>query len=189
MTRIPDCPVCQASAPWQSKSSNKTYRYKGQEFTLNDSEYSECRECGFDVVLPRQKRRNEARIRDEHRRIDGLLTGEQIRTIRQRLQFTQAQLALLIGGGANAFSKYERGEVIQSAAMNSLLLLLDAMPMPDAREMLQGLAARRLVRSEQLSQPTSIPAPVIVTQRLEATRLVSVSRAREYRRQVDRQAA
>ena len=31
-------------------------------------------------------------------------------------------------GGDNAFSKYERGEVTQSAAMNSVLLLLDAFP-------------------------------------------------------------
>lgn len=33
-----------------------------------------------------------------------------------------------MGGGDNAFSKYERGEATQSAAMNSVLLLLDAFP-------------------------------------------------------------
>ena len=48
--------------------------------------------------------------------------------IRKRLGLTQAQAARLMGGGDNAFSKYERGEVTQSAAMNSVLLLLDAFP-------------------------------------------------------------
>ena len=76
-----------------SRSSNETYCYKGQEFSLSDTEYSVCRECGFDVVLPHQKRQNEARIRDEHRRIDRLLTGRQIKAIRKRLGLRQAEAA------------------------------------------------------------------------------------------------
>ena len=50
--------------------SNETYQYKGQEFSLSDIEYSVCHECGFDLVLSHQTRRNEARVRGEHRRID-----------------------------------------------------------------------------------------------------------------------
>ncbi|MDE0460281.1 MAG: type II toxin-antitoxin system MqsA family antitoxin [Chromatiales bacterium] len=45
--------------------------------------------------------------------------------MRKRLGLTQA--ARLMGGGDNAFSKYKRGEVTRSAAMNSVLLLLDAL--------------------------------------------------------------
>ena len=128
MTKSPDCPMCQTPNPWEARHSTETYGYKGQQFSLSDSEYSVCRECGFDVVLPRQKRQNEARIRDEHRRIDGLLTGPQIKAIRRRLGLTQAEAARLMGGGDNAFSKYERGEVTQSVAMNQLLLVLAAVP-------------------------------------------------------------
>ena len=186
MAKTPDCPACRTPNPWQSMSSKKTFRYKEQEFTLRDAEYSECRVCGFDVVLPPQKRRNEARVRDEHRRIDGLLTGKQIRDIRKRLQLTQAEAASLMGGGANAFSKYERGEVIQSAAMNTLLLLLDAMP--DALHFVESLAGGVSVHREQLLQPTPIQAPVVAAER-PMIRLVSVKRAREYRIQRDRQAA
>ena len=75
MTKSLDCPMCRTPSPWEPRSSNETYRYKGQAFSLSDIEYSVCRECGFDLVLPHQTRRNEARVRDEYRRIDRLLTA------------------------------------------------------------------------------------------------------------------
>lgn len=147
MTKLPDCPMCQTPGPWESKDADRTYRYKGREFSLTNVTYSVCRECGFDLVLPHQKRKNEARVRDEHRRIDGLLTGRQIKEIRRRLGLTQAKAAELVGGGPNAFSKYERGEVTQSVAMNQLLLLLDALP--DALAVLSARSGPLRVRSEQ----------------------------------------
>ena len=198
--------MCRTPAPWEPRSSNETYQYKGQEFSLSDIEYSVCRECGFDLVLPQQTRRNEARVRDEHRRIDGLLTGGQIKAIRKRLGLTQAQAARLMGGGDNAFSKYERGEVTQSAAMNSVLLLLDAFP--DGLKVLAGLKSqisgqskhlpvrtdtvsivRRLespvsVQSEHVLRATVVEVPEAgITEhpiRLHYARRVSVERARRY---------
>ena len=154
MTKLPDCPMCRTPDPWESRCSNETYLHKGREFSLSDIEYSVCRVCGFDVVLPRQRRRNEARIRDEHRRIDGLLTGRQIRAIRKRLGLSQAEAARLMGGGANAFSKYERGEVTQSVAMNQLLRVLDALP-----DALRVVAARTSIGPRAGEFSTSNPSP------------------------------
>ena len=173
--------MCQTPNPWEARHSTETYRYKGQQFSLSDSEYSVCRECGFDVVLPHQKRRNEARIRDEHRRIDGLLTGRQIRAIRRRLGLTQAQAALLMGGGENAFSKYERGEVTQSVAMNQLLLLLDARP--DGLGVLAGRESSASVQSEHVLRPRTVQVPDAITERPirhQHAKRVSVKRARSY---------
>lgn len=149
MKKTPDCPMCETPNPWEDRYSNETYRYKGQKFSLSDTEYSVCRECGFDVVLPQQKRRNEVRVRDEHRRIDGLLTGPQIKAIRERLGLTQAKAAQLMGGGANAFSKYERGEVTQSVAMNQLLRVLDVDP--GVLSTLDGRKTSFRVQAEQVS--------------------------------------
>ena len=61
MTKVPDCPMCRTPGPWEIKDADRTYRYKGQEFSLTNVAYSVCRECGFDLVLPHQKRKNEAR--------------------------------------------------------------------------------------------------------------------------------
>ena len=181
MTKSPDCPMCRTPNPWEARRSTETYRYKGQQFSPSDSEYSVCRECGFDVVLPHQKRRNEARVRDEHRRIDGLLTGRQIKAIRRRLGLTQAQAARLMGGGDNAFSKYERGEVTQSVAMNQLLLLLDALP--DGLRVLAALKSSVSVQSEHVSRLTTVQVPDGFTERPirhQHTKRVSVKRARTY---------
>jgi HTH-type transcriptional regulator/antitoxin MqsA len=173
--------MCQTPNPWEARHSTETYRYKGQQFSLSDSEYSVCRECGFDVVLPHQKRQNEARIRDEHRRIDGLLTGPQIKAIRRRLGLTQAEAARLMGGGDNAFSKYERGEVTQSVAMNQLLLLLDARP--DGLGVLAGRESSASVQSEHVLRPRTVQVPDAITERPirhQHAKRVSVKRARSY---------
>ena len=172
--------MCRTPTPWEARYSTETYGYKGQQFSLSDSEYSVCRECGFDVVLPRQKRQNEARIRDEHRRIDGLLTGPQIKAIRRRLGLTQAEAARLMGGGDNAFSKYERGEVTQSVAMNQLLLVLAAVP--DALGVLATRKRSVSVQTEHISLMT-VQVPDGFTDRPirhQHTTRVIVERARTY---------
>ena len=173
--------MCQTPNPWEARHSTETYGYKGQQFSLSDTEYSVCRECGFDVVLPHQKRQNEARVRDEHRRIDGLLTGRQIKSIRRRLGLTQAQAARLMGGGNNAFSKYERGEITQSVAMNQLLLVLAAVP--DALEVLATRKISGSVQSEHISQLMTVQVPDGFTDRPirhQHTTRVSVEHARTY---------
>ena len=173
--------MCQTPNPWEDRYSNETYRYKGQKFSLSDTEYSVCRECGFDVVLPQQKRQNEARVRDEHRRIDGLLNGQQIKAIRKRLGLSQAKAARLMGGGVNAFSKYERGEVTQSVAMNQLLLLLDAVP--EALSTLEGWTTSFSVQAEQVFLARTIEVPEGIAERRicnQNAKRVSVKRARSY---------
>jgi hypothetical protein len=44
------------------------------------------------------------------------------------LDLTQANAAEIFGGGQNAFSKYERGEVVQSLAMDRILRFFAAAP-------------------------------------------------------------
>ena len=60
------CPICEGTV-WQSMTQSQTYKYRNSDFTLNDVEFSRCADCGFDLVLPAQRRRNDARVRDEHK--------------------------------------------------------------------------------------------------------------------------
>ena len=91
-------------------------------------EHYECTTCGADPAFPDQIRRNELIIADAKRRSHGLLTGAEIRELREELGLSQTEAADLFGGGANAFSKYERGEVIQSVPMDRLLRVVHAFP-------------------------------------------------------------
>lgn len=61
-------------------------------------------------------------------RSDGLLEPNEIKSIRKKLNLTQAQAGELIGGGPRAFQKYESGELLPSRAICSALRLLDHSP-------------------------------------------------------------
>ena len=61
-------------------------------------------------------------------KVDGLLDPAQILRIRKKLKLTQKRAGEIIGGGANAFQKYEAGDVVASRAMSHLLRLLDRHP-------------------------------------------------------------
>lgn len=142
----PSCPMCDAF-DWRSEVREGRYTYRDREFTLADLEYSVCGNCGFDLVLPPQQRKNDARVRDAQRVIDGLLSGNEIRSIRKSLGLTQSKASEVFGGGPNAFSKYERGEVVQSRAIDQLLRLVVANP--KALSELQALSRYVLVKSSK----------------------------------------
>ncbi len=56
------------------------------------------------------------------------LTPDSIRIIREGLGLTQREAGELLGGGPNAFAKYETGQTTPSAAFANLLKLLEANP-------------------------------------------------------------
>jgi len=69
--------------------------------------------------------------RELHRlkaRSEGLLQPEDVRRIRRKLKLSQKRAGQLLGGGPNAFQKYESGEVLISRAASNLLRLLDRRP-------------------------------------------------------------
>lgn len=121
------CPACEVGTLREQSGSTEN-SYKGRIFTIEGTFFSKCSACGAEIVLPWQARANDQLIRASHREIDGLLKGVEIKRIRKKFSLTQADAAKLFGGGTNAFSKYERGEVIQSVAMDRLLRLADTLP-------------------------------------------------------------
>ena len=59
---------------------------------------------------------------------EGLLEPAEVRRIRRKLHLSQREAGLVIGGGPNAFQKYEAGDVVVSNAISSALRMLDAYP-------------------------------------------------------------
>jgi HTH-type transcriptional regulator/antitoxin MqsA len=115
------CANCGASE-LQFLTEAETFDYKGQSLTV-DVDYSICAQCGAEAILPEQIKRNDGRVRNAWRKADGLLSGAEISALRKKLGLTQQDAAKVFGGGVNAFSKYERGEVIQSEGMDKLMRL------------------------------------------------------------------
>jgi HTH-type transcriptional regulator/antitoxin MqsA len=121
------CPVCDAGELSPTTYAD-TFQHGGREIFVEGLEGFECPQCGADPIFEDQIRRNHARIADAKRKADGLLTGSEIKAFRQRLGLTQKAAADLFGGGANAFSKYERGDVAQSVSMDRLLRIVERHP-------------------------------------------------------------
>lgn len=114
------CPVCEKGR-LTPQTYSEEFHYGDKVLRVDGLEGYLCDTCGADPVFEDQIRRGHAKYQDAKRRADGLLTGIEIRAYRKRCRLTQQQAAQIFGGGANAFSKYERGDVIQSVAMDRLI--------------------------------------------------------------------
>lgn len=71
---------------------------------------------------------SDAALRNLRVKVEKLLSPEEIRRIRTKLGLTQREAGELIGGGPNAFQKYESGEGLLSKGMSNFLRLLDRHP-------------------------------------------------------------
>jgi HTH-type transcriptional regulator/antitoxin MqsA len=61
-------------------------------------------------------------------KVEKLLRPEEIRRIRTKLGLTQREAGEVIGGGPNAFQKYESGDVLLSKGMSNFLRVLEKHP-------------------------------------------------------------
>lgn len=87
-----------------------------------------CEQCGEGVHTGRDMIVSDRALIRLKAQVDGLLLPETVKRIRKRLKLTQREAGTIIGGGPNAFQKYESGEVLVSKAVASALLLLDRDP-------------------------------------------------------------
>lgn len=117
------CPMC-SEGNLSPRNYSDTFTHNGRDLVVDNLESSVCDSCGAEPILTAQILSNQKLVADAKRIALGLLTGEQIKLIRDCLNLSQKQAALIVGGGVHAFSKYERGEVIQSEPMDKLLRLL-----------------------------------------------------------------
>lgn len=137
------CPICGEPALTVETYSD-TFKHNGRDLVVDGLEGYRCAHCNSDPIAPEQIRRNLLRITDAKRMADGLLSGSQIRQVRERLGLSQQEAAAIFGGGPNGFSKYERGETAQSVAMDRLLRLVTADPSKlDELRAMAGLPVRR----------------------------------------------
>lgn len=120
------CPICEAGSLVAQAAENEV-TYKGQTRSL-PLLMSVCQACGSEQTSAQQARDNKRAMLAFRKEVDGLLTGAELRALRERLNISQAQAARLFGGGPVAFSKYENDDVAQSEAMDRLIRLAADMP-------------------------------------------------------------
>lgn len=120
------CMMC-SSKEILLKKENEKIKYKNKEINVL-IEFSQCSKCSYEFVATEQIKNNDKKIIAAKRELDRYLSPEEVLHIRTHLGLTQAQAAEIFGGGTNAFSKYERGEVTQSKSMDTLLRIYYTYP-------------------------------------------------------------
>lgn len=118
------CPACE-SGTLAARVGDKIIQFEGAPLRVPNLHYSECSVCFEKLVLPAQSKRNEVAYADAKKSKLGLWSCGKIEAFRKKWDLTQAAASKILGGGANAFSKYERGEVLHSKSMDLLMRMFD----------------------------------------------------------------
>lgn len=120
------CPVC-GDGHLVAQIIQTPVEYNGKSGDLS-IRLSVCTACGSEQAGASEMRANKRAMVAFRKQVDRLLTGAEVRAVREKLQLTQARAAEIFGGGLVAFSKYENDDIAQSEAMDKLLRVAAVLP-------------------------------------------------------------
>jgi len=120
------CLAC-GGGPLERTIKQVTFEYKGHVFTY-DQPGAWCSACREAFLEKSDKEATDPLLVDFQARIDNRLTSGDIRRIRKKLDLTQKQAGEIIGGGPNAFSRYETGKAYPTKGTENFLRLLNRHP-------------------------------------------------------------
>jgi HTH-type transcriptional regulator/antitoxin MqsA len=125
---LPDdaCPTCGAMMK-ETRGSLRT-PVNGEDVTVPDVPHFKCPRCGEQILTYTQARRFEEDAIARYRKKYGLLSGDELRAIREHHRLTQVELARLLRLGPNTISRWEAGRNVQTAALDVLLRLIRDLP-------------------------------------------------------------
>jgi putative zinc finger/helix-turn-helix YgiT family protein len=125
---LPDdaCPAC--GAIMRPARGSLSVSVNGESMAVPGLPHLRCPACGERMFGLGVARELERRAIDLYRTKYGLLAADEIKTLRQDLGLTQAELARLLRLGGNTISRWEAGRNVQSAVMDMLLRLIRDVP-------------------------------------------------------------
>src|SRR3954468_4176034 len=120
------CPAC--GTTMRERKARLTFPVNGEKVPVPAAAHLRCPNCG-EVVLRLDDTRH---LRESalaiYRARYGLLSSDEIRSLRERLRLTQGALSKLLHLGGNTLSRWEAGRNVQTAAMDILLRLIRDVP-------------------------------------------------------------
>jgi putative zinc finger/helix-turn-helix YgiT family protein len=112
----------------KERRAKLAYPVNGEDVRVPDATHLACPKGHDPVLRADDARRLREQALDLYRKKYGLLTAEDIRSLRERFDLTQADLAKLLHLGSNTLSRWESGRNVQTAAMDILLRVLRDVP-------------------------------------------------------------
>lgn len=123
---LENCPFC-GEVAYLHQVKPMELCYKSHIITIDQPGFW-CDHCGEGVIGGEDRKTTQKELQAFRAKIDGLLTPDDVRHIREKLHLTQHKAAELFGGGVNAFSRYERGETPVPKPLSQLFHLLEIHP-------------------------------------------------------------
>jgi putative zinc finger/helix-turn-helix YgiT family protein len=120
------CPEC--GTLMREKQSSLKFPVNGEEIAVAQSPHLICPKCHEVVLRLDDARKLRQRALEIYRQKYGLLSADDIRSIRERFGLTQAELARLLRLGANTISRWEAARNVQTASMDILLRIIRDLP-------------------------------------------------------------
>ena len=122
------CPVCGA-AELIRDTRDLPYTYKGETTTIAAVTGDFCPACGEIIFDPEQGDRYSEWMGTFQRQVNAAFVDPTyITRVRKKLDLDQREAAEIVGGGVNAFSRYENGKTRPPLSLVKLFKLLDQHP-------------------------------------------------------------
>jgi HTH-type transcriptional regulator/antitoxin MqsA len=124
-----DCAVCGGSthpamvSQWEVPASPTK-----PAVIVRDVECLECADCGERYLEPEQVRAFERKVIDAQREAKNLLSGDEIRQVREQIGIHKERLEKILNLNPKSFYRWESGLSIQSDAVDTVLRLLRKYP-------------------------------------------------------------
>ncbi len=142
--KLSTCPVCEVGTVTET-TFTKSISHRGKTVEVGGLAAFVCQKCSERSMDVKQIQLNQSAIAharkeltDWERTHHDRLSSRDIARLRERMHLNQVQASKVFGGGANAFSKYERGDVLQSEPMD--ILMRCAFEVPEAASWLVAKA-------------------------------------------------
>jgi HTH-type transcriptional regulator/antitoxin MqsA len=125
MSKAPVCP--ETGKPMVRDTRPMTLTYKGHSVTVPMPGWY-CHESDESIHTGEDMKVSDAALKALRIKVEHLLAPEEVKRIRQKMGLTQRQAGSIIGGGPNAFQKYEGGETVVSKGISNFLRVLERPP-------------------------------------------------------------
>ncbi|WP_186810983.1 type II TA system antitoxin MqsA family protein [Xanthomonas arboricola] len=109
----------------EDRIGDRTIEYGECTLVVRGLHYGLCDYCAEEVVLPKHRKLNAIIYSDAKKESEGLLSCDAVKRMRENWGLSQHDASAVFGGGLNAFSKYERGEIVHSKSMDLLMRVFD----------------------------------------------------------------
>jgi len=117
------CPFCE-TGHLVADIREQEYQYMGYSTTIKQPGLY-CFDCNEAILEPEHLKATRIELQAFRAQAEGLLGPLEIRRIRKLIGINQKVAGLFFGGGKNAFSRYEQGELSPPKAISVLFDLLD----------------------------------------------------------------